>query len=97
MFMTIHAVCFQHGLLHTTKQGAVYPGEYGDQYEARDGIGQFIDYYNHRRPHQSLGYVTPHDMLTGKAQEVIGQRKKQHSLAQKERNRINRQIAKRQD
>ena len=54
----------------------VYPGEYGDQYEARDGIGQFIDYYNHPRvredrPHQSLSYVTPHDMLTGKAQEVI--------------------------
>ena len=73
-----------------------------DQYEARDGIGQFIDYYNHPclrrdRPHQSLGYVTPHDMLTGKAQEVIRQRKKQHSLAQKERKRINRQMAKRQD
>ena len=93
--------------MRTVKQGAVYPGEYGDQYEARDGIGHFIDYYNHRRPHQSLGYVTPHDMLTGsdssavggptKAQEVIGQRKKQHSLAQKERNRINRQMAKRQD
>jgi putative transposase len=83
--------------MRTVKQGAVYPGEYGDQYEARDGIGHFIDYYNHRRPHQSLGYVTPHDMLTGKDQEVIGQRKKQHSLAQKERNRINRQMAKRQD
>ncbi len=83
--------------MRTVKQGAVYPGEYGDQYEARDGIGHFIDYYNHRRPHQSLDYVTPHDMLTGKDQEVIGQRKKQHSLAQKERNRINRQMAKRQD
>jgi len=83
--------------MRTVKQGEVYPGEYVDQYEARNGISQFIDYYNHRRPHQSLGYVTPHDMLTGKAQEVIGQRKKQHSLAQKERNRINRQMAKRQD
>ena len=45
--------------IRTVKQEEVYPGEYVDQYEARDGLGQFIDYYNHRRPHQSLGYVTP--------------------------------------
>jgi len=83
--------------MRTVKQGAVYPGEYADQYEARDGISQFIDYYNHRRPHQSLDYVTPYDMLTGKAEEVIRRRKKEHSLAQKERKRINRQMAKRQD
>ncbi|MFC1713522.1 transposase [Candidatus Poribacteria bacterium] len=44
--------------MRTVKQGEIYPGEYADQYEVRNGIGQFIDYYNHRRPHQSLGYVT---------------------------------------
>ena len=33
--------------MRTVKQGEVYPGEYEDQYEARNGISQFIDYYNH--------------------------------------------------
>ena len=83
--------------MRTVKQGEVYPGEYADQYEARDGMGQFIDYYNHRRPHQSLGYVTPYDMLTGRAAKIIQQRKERHSTAQKERKRVNRQVAERQD
>lgn len=83
--------------MRTVKQGEVYPGEYADQYEARDGLGQFIDYYNHRRPHQSLGYVTPYDMLTDRAAEIIQQRKERHSTAQKERKRVNRQVAERQD
>ena len=27
--------------------------------EAREGIGQFITFYNDRRPHMSIGYQTP--------------------------------------
>ena len=84
--------------MRTVKQGEVYPGEYVDQYEARDGISQFIDYYNHPclrrdRPHQSLCYVTPHDMLTGKADEIIQQRKERHIAAQKRRKEINKRMA----
>ena len=71
----------------------MYPSEYLEQYEARNGIGKFIDYYNHRRPHQSLGYVTPHDMLVGKAKEVIRQRKEQHIATQRRRKQINKQMA----
>ena len=79
--------------MRTVKQGEVYPGEYVDQYEARNGISQFIDYYNHRRPHQSLCYVTPYDMLTGKADEIIQQRKERHIVAQKRRKEVNRRMA----
>ena len=79
--------------MRTVKQGEVYPGEYVDQYEARDGISQFIGYYNHRRPHQSLGYVTPYDMLTGKAEEVIQRRKERHIAAQKRRKEVNKRMA----
>jgi transposase InsO family protein len=79
--------------MRTVKQGEVYPGEYVDQYEARDGISQFIDYYNHRRPHQSLGYVTPYDMLTGRAEEIIQQRKERHIAAQKRRKEANKRMA----
>jgi len=79
--------------MRTVKQGEVYPGEYPDQYEARDGIGIFIDYYNHRRPHQSLGYVTPYDMLVGRADVVIQERKKEHIAAQQRRKEFNKRMA----
>jgi transposase InsO family protein len=79
--------------MRTVKQEEVYPGEYLDQYEARDGIGTFIDYYNHRRPHQSLGYVTPYHKLTGKDEEVIQQRKKKHITAQQRRKETNKRMA----
>ena len=78
--------------MRTVKQEEVYPGEYPDQYEARDGIGRFIDYYNHRRPHQSLGYVTPYDKLTGRAEEVIRQRRERHIAAQQRRKEINKRF-----
>jgi hypothetical protein len=55
----------------------------------REGISQFIDYYNHRRPHQSLSYVTPYDMLTGRADGIIHQRKEKHIAAQKRRKEAN--------
>jgi transposase InsO family protein len=79
--------------MRTVKQEEVYPAEYVDHYMARDGIGIFIDYYNHRRPHQSLGYVTPYDMLTGRAKEVIQQRKKKHITAQQRRKEANKRMA----
>ena len=77
----------------SVRQEEVYPGEYPDQYEARDSIGVFIDYYNHRRPHQSLGYVTPYDMLIGRAEEVIRQRKRKHIEAQQRRKEVNKRMA----
>jgi transposase InsO family protein len=79
--------------MRTVKQEEVYSGEYPDQYEARDGIGTFIDYYNYRRPHQSLGYVTPYHKLTGKDETVIQQRKKKHIAAQQQRKEINKRMA----
>jgi len=78
--------------MRTVKQEEVYPGAYPDQYEARDGIGRFIDYYNHRRPYQSLVYVTPYDMLIGRSEGVIQERKKRHLAAQQRRKEINRHM-----
>jgi putative transposase len=84
--------------MRTVKQEEVYPGEYPDQYEARDGIGIFIDYYNHPRvrgdrPHQSLGYITPYDMLVGRAEEVIQQRRERHIAVQQRRKETNKRMA----
>lgn len=38
-------------------------------------IGNFVDYYNHRRYHKALGNVTPADVLAGRREEVLYRRK----------------------
>jgi len=43
----------------TIKYENVFLQSYDNLVEARQGIGQFIQYYNYERPHQSLGYATP--------------------------------------
>ena len=38
-------------------------------------IGDFVDHYNHRRCHDSLGNVTPADVHFGRADAIISERK----------------------
>ncbi|MBI4812089.1 transposase, partial [Candidatus Falkowbacteria bacterium] len=33
-------------------------------HEARDGLTNFFDFYNYKRPHQSLGYKTPNEIYS---------------------------------
>lgn len=46
-----------NGIIKTEKLYRRSP--YADIYEARDDIASFIDFYNNRRPHMSIGYKTP--------------------------------------
>jgi putative transposase len=39
-------------------------------------IAQFVDYYNHRRYHESLDNVTPADVYHGRAAEILEQRER---------------------
>jgi transposase InsO family protein len=39
-------------------------------------IGQFIDHYNHRRAHESLGNVTPADAYFGRAPAILEERRR---------------------
>jgi len=39
-------------------------------------IGAFIDYYNNRRYHESLGNLTPADVYFGGGDEILKQRKR---------------------
>lgn len=41
------------------KYEAIYLNEYGDYNELYCGIGNYILFYNTKRPHQSLNYKTP--------------------------------------
>lgn len=46
-------------LWRSLKYEAVYLSEYHTPAEARQGLAEYLHYYNEERPHQSLGYRTP--------------------------------------
>ena len=50
---------FIERLWRSLKHEEVYLNEYERVSEARRGIERWFEFYNHRRPHQSLGYRTP--------------------------------------
>lgn len=43
----------------SVKYEEVYLHDYANPKEARLGLSGYFDFYNHRRPHQTLGYRTP--------------------------------------
>lgn len=50
---------FTERLWRTVKYEDVYLKGYQTPVQARPGLGEYFRYYNHGRPHQSLGYRTP--------------------------------------
>lgn len=47
-----------------------------DREDARKQISQYIDYYNTKRLHSALYYITPKDFLDGKAEEILNMKQK---------------------
>ena len=47
------------GLTIILASGGPTPKAYADGREARIGIGRWIDFYNHRRPHQAMSNQRP--------------------------------------
>jgi len=54
-------------------------------------IGRFVTYYNERRYHGAIGYVTPQQRHTGQDQEIIQQRQQRTEAARQRRLSIHRQ------
>jgi len=52
----------------------VYLKDYQTPAEGRLGLGRYFGFYNHQRPHQSLGYRTPAEVygLVAAAKEAAG-------------------------
>jgi putative transposase len=50
---------FTERLWRSLKYEEVYLNEYTSPRQARQRVGDYLDFYNHRRPHQSLDYRTP--------------------------------------
>ena len=59
--------------------------------EARKSVGNFVEYYNTKRLHSSIGYITPKDKLEGREKEIFASRDKKLELA-RERRRAGRKI-----
>ena len=72
-------------LFRTAKQEEIYHNDYLDHLEARGSLSAFFGYYNHERPHQGIGNVTPYDRLTGRDAEIIKMRKIKTQIAQQRR------------
>ena len=53
---------FVERLWRSVKQEEVYLKEYEDVWEAETSLRKYFDFYNYRRPHQSLGYKTPFEV-----------------------------------
>jgi putative transposase len=56
---------FIERLWRSLKYEEVYLRDYAAVSEARSGIGAWLSFYNHERPHQSLGYRTPAGLYRG--------------------------------
>jgi putative transposase len=56
---------FIERLWRSLKYEEVYLHDYELVPEARKGIGNWFQFYNHQRPHQSLGYRTPAELHRG--------------------------------
>jgi len=50
---------FTERLWRTIKYEEVYMHDYASPKEARQQLREYVDFYNHQRLHQSLGYQTP--------------------------------------
>jgi len=74
---------------HRSMKNVVKLENYYYPWDLEKAIGQFVDYYNHQRYHESLDNVTPADMFYGRYEEIMNRRQliKQQTLrSRKEEN-----------
>ena len=56
---------FIERLWRSVKYENVYPKDYQGMEDAREGLGEYFEFYNEERPHQSLKYLTPNEVYDG--------------------------------
>ena len=78
---------------HRTIKNVVKLENYFFPDDLRIKIAEFVDYYNNKRYHESLGNVTPADVYFGRDQQVKTRRHEIKMKTLKERRKINRKIS----
>jgi len=59
---------------HRTLKNVVNLEDYYLPWQIEHKIGEFVEYYNHRRVHESLDNLTPADVYHGRGKEIISAR-----------------------
>ena len=78
---------------HRTMKNIVKLENYFFPDELRAKLAEFVNYYNNKRYHESLGNVTPADVYFGRAREVKMLRREIKMKTLKERRKINRKLS----
>jgi len=75
---------------HRSLKNVVKLQNYYSPSELEKAIGEFVEYYNHERYHESIDNLTPSDVYSGKSKEVLTQREqiKQDTLARRRRSNL---------
>ena len=60
---------FTERLWRSVKYEEVYLNDYSNPKDARSGLAEYLHFYDHRRPHQSLNYQTPAAVYFGLAND----------------------------
>ena len=63
---------FVERLWRSLKYEEVYLHEYDSPRHGRERITNYLDFYNHQRPHQSLNYLTPAQVYRGNSRNLKG-------------------------
>jgi transposase InsO family protein len=69
----------------TVKTQVIRPACPSSLDEARRVVGEFIEHYNGVRLHSAIGYVTPNDVLAGRAQAIWDERDRKLTAARDQR------------
>lgn len=56
-----------------------------DLEDARRIVGEYVEHYNTRRLHSAIGYITPADMLAGRAAQIHAERDRKLEEARRQR------------
>ena len=78
---------------HRTMKNVVKLQNYYLPWELEQEVERFVEYYNHRRVHESLHNLTPADIYNGRDQEILAARSvvKLHTLNRRRRENLGRQ------
>jgi len=82
---------------HRSMKNILLLDNYYSPEELKAPIAEFVEYYNHRRYHESLANVTPADVYHGRAAEILARRERiKNETIRRRRNDYRKAIATRQ-
>lgn len=77
---------------HQTLKRSVNQVVYDVPVDLQQAIGEFVEFYNHRRYHKALKDVTPSDMLEGRRDQILARRKEAKTRSLERRKEHNRML-----